>query len=47
MWRPGSVWSFSGASKTGEPVRVLAPSEYTYPLQYIGEGASGTLGGQV
>ena len=45
--RPGSVWSFWGASKEGEPVRVAASSEYTYPRQYIGEGASGSLGGPV
>jgi hypothetical protein len=43
--RPGSVWSFWGANKEGEPVRVIASSEYTYPRQYIGEGASGSLGG--
>ena len=47
MARPGSVWSFWGASKAGEPVRVVASSEFTYPMQYIGEGASGSLGGQV
>jgi hypothetical protein len=46
-YRPGSVWSFWGASKEGEPVRVAASSEYTYPRQYIGEGASGSLGGSV
>ncbi len=46
-FRPGSVWSFWGASKEGEPCRVVATSEYTYPRQYIGEGASGSLGGQV
>ena len=45
--RPGSVWSFWGANKEGEPVRVAASSEYTYPMQYIGEGASGSLGGSV
>jgi hypothetical protein len=46
-YRPGSVWSFWGASKEGEPVRVAASSEFTYPRQYIGEGASGSLGGPV
>lgn len=46
-FRPGSVWSFWGASREGEPVRVAASSEYTYPRQYIGEGASGSLGGPV
>ena len=45
--RPGSVWSFWGANKEGEPVRVAASSEYAYPRQYIGEGASGSLGGPV
>ena len=45
--RPGSVWSFWGGSKSGEPVRIVANSEYTYPSQYIGEGASGSLGGPV
>lgn len=45
--RPGSVWSFWGGSKSGEPVRIIANSEYTYPSQYIGEGASGSLGGPV
>ncbi|MCY3018504.1 MAG: PA14 domain-containing protein [Planctomycetota bacterium] len=44
-WRPGSVWSFWGGNKEGEPVRVVASSEYAYPRQYIGEGASGSLGG--
>lgn len=43
--RPGSVWSFWGAGKDGEPVRVAATSPYCYPHQYIGEGASGSLGG--
>ena len=46
-FRPGSVWSFWGSNKEGEPVRVVASSEYTYPRQYIGEGASGSLGGPV
>jgi hypothetical protein len=46
-FRPGSVWSFWGSNKEGEPVRVAASSEYTYPRQYIGEGASGSLGGPV
>ena len=45
--RPGSVWSFWGGGPGGEPVRVVASSEFTYPMQYIGEGASGSLGGQV
>lgn len=45
--RPGSVWSFWGSNKEGEPVRVVASSEFTYPRQYIGEGASGSLGGPV
>ena len=43
--RPGSVWSFWGAGKDGEPVRVASTSPYCYPHQYIGEGASGSLGG--
>jgi hypothetical protein len=46
-FRPGSVWSFWGSNKEGEPVRVAACSQYTYPRQYIGEGASGSLGGPV
>lgn len=46
-FRPGSVWSFWGSNKDGEPVRVAASSEFTYPRQYIGEGASGSLGGPV
>ena len=45
--RPGSVWSFWGSNKQGEPVRVAATSSFTYPQQYIGEGASGSLGGPV
>ena len=45
--RPGSVWSFWGANQEGEPVRVEASSEFTYPRQYIGEGASGALAGPV
>ena len=45
--RPGSVWSFWGASPSGEPVRVVATSEFTYPRQYVSEGASGSLGGPV
>ena len=28
-------------------MRVAASSEFTYPRQYIGEGASGSLGGPV
>ncbi len=43
-FHPGSVWSFWGSNKEGEPVRVVASSEYTYPRQYIVEGASGSLG---
>lgn len=43
-FHPGSVWSFWGGSKDGEPVRVVASSEYTYPRQYVNEGASGSLG---
>lgn len=43
-FRPGSVWSFWGSNKDGEPVRVVASSEYTYPRQYVNEGASGALG---
>jgi hypothetical protein len=43
-FHPGSVWSFWGGNKDGEPVRVVASSEYTYPQQYIVEGASGSLG---
>ena len=43
-FHPGSVWSFWGGSKDGEPVRVVASSEYTYPRQYVNEGASGALG---
>jgi hypothetical protein len=46
-FRPHSVWSFWGASQDGEPVRVVDSSEYTYPRQYVGEGASGALGGPV
>lgn len=44
-WRPGSVWSFWGSTAEGEPVRVIESSRYTYPRQYVGEGASGSLGG--
>jgi len=44
-YRPGSVWSFWGHNKEGEPVRPIAWSEYNYPAQYIGEGASGAIGG--
>jgi hypothetical protein len=44
-FHPGSVWSFWGGNKDGEPVRVVASSEYTYPRQYVVEGASGSLGG--
>ena len=44
-YRPGSVWSFWGHNKEGEPVRAIACSEYNYPAQYIGEGASGAIGG--
>ena len=44
-YRSGSVWSFWGSNKDGEPVRVIASSEFAYPRQYIGEGASGSLGG--
>lgn len=44
-YRPGSVWSFWGSNAEGEPVRVVEASRYTYPRQYIGEGASGSLGG--
>lgn len=45
-YRPQSVWSFWGANKeTGEPVRIVASSERTYPYQYIGEGASGSCYG--
>lgn len=43
-FHPGSVWSFWGGSKDGEPVRVVASSKYTYPRQYVNEGASGSLG---
>ena len=43
-FHPGSVWSFWGGNKEGEPVRVVASSEYTYPKQYVVEGASGSLG---
>ncbi len=43
-FHPGSVWSFWGGNKDGEPVRVVASSEYTYPKQYVVEGASGSLG---
>jgi len=43
-FHPGSVWSFWGGNKDGEPVRVAASSEYTYPRQYVNEGASGALG---
>ena len=46
-FRAGSVWSFWGSNKEGEPVRVVASSEYAYPRQYVGEGASGSLGGAV
>ena len=46
-FRAGSVWSFWGSNKEGEPVRVVASSEFAYPRQYIGEGASGSLGGPV
>ncbi len=46
-FRPGSVWSFWGADKKGEPVRVVMSSRFNYPRQYIGEGASGALGGPV
>ena len=45
--QPVSLWSFWGGNPNGEPVRVVASSEYTYPMQYIGEGASGSLGGPV
>ena len=44
-YRPGSVWSFWGHNKEGEPVRPIACSQYNYPAQYIGEGASGAIGG--
>ncbi len=44
-FRPGSVWSFWGGNKKGEPVRVMATSRFNYPRQYVGEGASGSLGG--
>lgn len=43
-FHPGSVWSFWGSNKDGEPVRVVASSEYTFPRQYVNEGASGSLG---
>ena len=43
-FHPGSVWSFWGGSKDGEPVRVVASSEHTYPRQYVVENASGSLG---
>lgn len=44
-FRPGAVWSFWGSNAKGEPARVVATSEFNYPRQYIGEGASGALGG--
>ncbi len=44
-YRPSSVWSFWGGNSKGEPVRVEATSRFNYPKQYIGEGASGSLGG--
>ncbi len=44
-FRPGSVWSFWGSNEEGEPVRVVAASQYTFAYQYIGEGASGALFG--
>lgn len=43
-FRPASVWSFWGSNTDGEPCRVVASSEYTYPRQYVNEGASGSLG---
>ncbi len=43
--RPASVWSFWGADKQGEPVRIVTSSRFNYPRQYVGEGASGSLGG--
>jgi len=44
-FRPASVWSFWGHNKEGEPTRVIACSQYNYPAQYVGEGASGAVGG--
>ncbi|AQT69176.1 putative protein related to plant photosystem II stability/assembly factor [Anaerohalosphaera lusitana] len=44
-FRPSSVWSFWGGNEKGEPVRVEATSQFNYPRQYVGEGASGALGG--
>ncbi len=44
-FRPGSVWSFWGKNEQGEPVHVEATSRFNYPRQYVGEGASGALGG--
>jgi len=44
-YRPGSVWSFWGHNKEGEPTRAIACSQYNYPAQYVGEGASGAIGG--
>ena len=38
--RPGSVWSFWGGNKEGEPVRIIGTSRFNYPSQYGGEGAS-------
>lgn len=44
--QPRSVWSFWGKSETGEPVRIVECSPFTFPAQYIGEGASGAAEGR-